>query len=305
VFVAKPKDQGEHVALVPEDGPTRLGVGTRKLLTIVASLALLTMFGVTGAYWYWTSHEARRLGEDLAAGNFASIPKLKRLADKGIPDAQFWLGAAYVDGQGVAKDLREAIRLFRLAGEKGQPEAQSSIAHLYFDERRTDLVSKDEALTWLRKAAEGGQPYAQATLSGLYSRGDNVPKSDAEAVRLMLMAATNGYSYAQLMMAKRFLQGDGVGRDDGKAIDWLRLSAAQQNTMALELLGSSYADGRGVSKDLVKAYMWKVIAAANSPNEPFVRWRDEVGRQLTQAQRDQGYEDARVCVQKKKLNNCD
>ncbi len=44
-------------------------------------------------------------------------------ADRDHAGAQSRLGKCYLDGQGVPRDPREAVRLFRCAAEKSEPEA--------------------------------------------------------------------------------------------------------------------------------------------------------------------------------------
>ncbi len=53
---------------------------------------------------------------------------LKPFADKGQPAAQSELGYMYEDGLGVAIDLSEAVRWYRLAAEQGDPYSQTRLA---------------------------------------------------------------------------------------------------------------------------------------------------------------------------------
>ena len=48
-----------------------------------------------------------------------SIAELKAKAEKGNADAQFKLGVCYDHGDGVAKNLVEAVKWFREAAEQG------------------------------------------------------------------------------------------------------------------------------------------------------------------------------------------
>jgi TPR repeat protein len=49
----------------------------------------------------------------------------------GHPYAQHYLGVMYEQGQGVARDYREAARWFRAAAEQGVASAQLKLARLY------------------------------------------------------------------------------------------------------------------------------------------------------------------------------
>jgi hypothetical protein len=68
----------------------------------------------------------------------------RKAADQGNANAQYNLGVAYDNGEGVLKDEAEAVR-------------------------------------WYRKAAEQGNSLAQYNLAGAYINGEGVPKNEAEA----------------------------------------------------------------------------------------------------------------------------
>ncbi len=59
------------------------------------------------------------------------IEELRLAAEQGDADAQFSLGAAYVQGTDVGLDLVEAERWFRRAAEQGHAGAQTVLRELY------------------------------------------------------------------------------------------------------------------------------------------------------------------------------
>jgi hypothetical protein len=71
----------------------------------------------------------------------------------GDADAQYQLGRAYLDGQGVAKDPKQAARWLYLAAMKGQYEAQAVFGSLLF---KGQVVPRDGAkgLMWLKLAVD-------------------------------------------------------------------------------------------------------------------------------------------------------
>ena len=58
------------------------------------------------------------------------IREWRAAADRGEAWAQFNLGLAYDKGDGVEKDLREAVRWYRKAAEQGDKEAQRALQKL-------------------------------------------------------------------------------------------------------------------------------------------------------------------------------
>jgi len=57
----------------------------------------------------------------------SSFKNQKLLAEQGDAEAQLNLGDMYSDGEGIAKDDREAVKWYRLAAEQGNKIAQYSI----------------------------------------------------------------------------------------------------------------------------------------------------------------------------------
>jgi uncharacterized protein len=75
----------------------------------------------------------------------------------GDPEAQYHLGRMYLDGQGVAKDTKQAIRWLWLAADKGQYQAQAVVGALLF---KGQSVPRDGArgLMWLMLARDAATP---------------------------------------------------------------------------------------------------------------------------------------------------
>jgi uncharacterized protein len=75
----------------------------------------------------------------------------------GDPDAQYRLGRMYLDGQGVAKDPKQAGRWLYSAATKGQYEAQAVFGGMLF---KGQLLARDGAkgLMWLRLAVDAATP---------------------------------------------------------------------------------------------------------------------------------------------------
>jgi TPR repeat protein len=94
-------------------------------------------------------------------GDHASALRvLRSLANEGDGIAQFNLGVAYGNGEGVRQDYAEAMKWYRKAVDQGVADAQTGLGHLYaFGEG----VPQDyaEAARWYRKAADQGSVQAQ------------------------------------------------------------------------------------------------------------------------------------------------
>jgi TPR repeat protein len=65
-------------------------------------------------------------------GDYATALRLWRpLAEQGFANAQNNLGLMYANGQGVARDNREAVKWYRLAAEQGFAQAQYNLGFMY------------------------------------------------------------------------------------------------------------------------------------------------------------------------------
>ena len=81
--------------------------------------------------------ELNQLGYDYNFGkngkpqDYAQAVKYYRLAaDQGLAEAQYNLALCYEKGQGVAKNLNEAIRLYRMVAATGDDDAKKALARL-------------------------------------------------------------------------------------------------------------------------------------------------------------------------------
>ncbi len=76
------------------------------------------------------------------------------------------MGYCYYSGEGVKKDLTEALKWCRKSAEQGFAEAECSLGYCY---QNGEGVKKDlaEAEKWYRKAADHGKKDAKEALEKL------------------------------------------------------------------------------------------------------------------------------------------
>jgi hypothetical protein len=117
-----------------------------------------------------------------------------RAAEKGVPEAQFWIGVAYDRQQFGIGDKQGAIKWFKQAAEHGYVDAEVALGRCYED---GDGVEENYALAaeWYRKAAEhvpdlGGAGQGRNNLGILYMDGLGVPKDYVQAAMWFSLAGT-------------------------------------------------------------------------------------------------------------------
>jgi hypothetical protein len=119
-------------------------------------------------------------------------------AEQGNADAQYSLAMKYVNGWGVPKDEKEAVKWLRLAGEQGHDVAQFTVSSMYADGQGVPKDEK-EAVKWMRLAAEQGFASAQLSLGAKYYLGTGVPKDNVPAYMWANIAGANGLDVKELI----------------------------------------------------------------------------------------------------------
>ena len=96
----------------------------------------------------------------------ADIAALRKKAEAGDAEAQYNLGECFLNGDGVAKDMAEAVKWWRKAAEQGAVWAQYNLGVCFYEGNGVDK-DHSEAVKWYRKAAEQGYAPARDALRRL------------------------------------------------------------------------------------------------------------------------------------------
>src|SRR5215470_13004183 len=123
--------------------------------------------------WGWTVSLVACLTQPAAADYAAAqtaYQACKAPAEAGDAQCQNYLGVLYENGLGVAPDLAEAIRWFRLAAVQGNADAENNLGAAFQFGRG---VPKDaaEAARWYGMSADRGNAAAANNLAVLYATG--------------------------------------------------------------------------------------------------------------------------------------
>ena len=225
-------------------------------------------------------------------GDYAhAIRILRPLAAQGDASAQYFLGLMHERGEGVAQDLQETLKWFRLAAVQGNDRAQFSLGRMCLNGKG---VPKDyqEAVKWFRLAAAQGNERAKKTLERpemvaaaqnlattqtqlqqpQNSASNRIPTFDdgkeaynngdyTQAIKTWVPLAAQGHAGAQNNLGVIYVMGKGVIRDDREALKWFRLAAAQGDANAQYSLGSMYKTGYGITQNYQEALKWFRLAA--------------------------------------------
>lgn len=179
-----------------------------------------------------------------------AISLYRNAALRGHADAQNRLGVCFENGSGVEKDPLQAARWYGMAAEQGNEEAQHNLNNIV------------RTVAWMRKAAERGNAIDQFNLGICFAKGEGVEKDPVQAAFWYRKAAEQGDAPAQNNLGICFKEGEGVEQDFGQAEYWYRKAAEQGNAQAHFNLGQLYINGEGVVQDDRQACVHFLIAGA-------------------------------------------
>ncbi|MBQ7503255.1 sel1 repeat family protein [bacterium] len=238
---------------------------TDSKIKLVCFVIAAVLFVAIAIAFHYDSEGAKRQSAGSpsalpAAEQLASFERGLRLAEQGDAEAQKNLAVRYHKGDGVPRDLTEAVKWYRKAAEQGNADAQNLLGWCY---QFGESVPQDygEAVKWYRQSADQGNSDAQCSLAGCYLDGKGVSKDLTEAARWYRKSAEQGNARGQRFLGCCYREGLGVSRDDSEAAKWFRKAAEQGDSDAQCFLGRCYDDGIGVSRNMTEAVKWYRMSA--------------------------------------------
>ena len=141
------------------------------------------------------------------------------------------LGAAYLTGQGVPRDLAKSAYWYERAASAGDPLSQNLVGYYY---QNGMGVSRDSvrAVQWYQRAADGGFLEAKVNLAVAYLWGMGVQKDAQFAVKLLRQAAAKNCGLADAYLGEIYAYGIGVPADQSLARNWYERGAHAKNSIA-------------------------------------------------------------------------
>ena len=176
---------------------------------------------------------------------------------------ELWLGFTYARGLGgKAINAETAYRHYRKSAQLGNPAGYLMVALCLRDGVGTGMGPSKAAKSYLNEAVKLGNTDAMYEMGLLYSNGVFVDKNLTEAVKWFRRAAEAGNSYGIYELACCYENGRGVQKDLVKAASLFRLSATAGNRYGQFMIARCYEGGIGVEQDKHEAIKWYKKAAA-------------------------------------------
>lgn len=166
-------------------------------------------------------------------------------------NAQTRLASFYYEGNGVPRQLEEALRWYRSAAESGHAGACNSVGRFYTLGMGVKKNPR-EALKWYAEGARRGNKNSYMFLGQTYETGEGMEDS-SEAFKWFKRAADAGLPSGQIKVATMYCTGDGVAPNYKEALLWYEKAAKQHDARAFTGLGYLNEQGYGVRQNLAKA----------------------------------------------------
>jgi TPR repeat protein len=198
---------------------------------------------------------------ETISNRWGSVPleKITQSAEHGEVTAQYYLGCAYKDGNGVEKDMVESFKWVNLAAQQGLARAQRNLGWDYENGFGVE-TNPSEAVIWYQKAAQQGDAQAQFNLGWMYENGVNVSQDYGKAAKFYRLAAEQGHSMAQNNLGWLYFHlHEGVPQNSDEGIKWFQKSAEQGETLGEENLARSYAMLGYTNFAAAEAWMRKAV----------------------------------------------
>lgn len=160
---------------------------------------------------------------------------LAPLGERNDCAAQYYLGRMRARGEGIDKDLMQALRWWNASAGRGERWAQVEIGSLY-EHGRGIVQDSAKALKWYRRAADDGLAEAQVRVGYFYDNGIGVTKNHNLARQWYIRAAVQGEKNAYHNLAVHYAKGLGVPADRQKALAWLKKARPHQRCESEDVL---------------------------------------------------------------------
>ncbi len=186
---------------------------------------------------------------------------------------QFNMGMRYYLGNGVEKNMTEAVKCFRQAADRKNAEGQYMLGRCYhYGKGVTQDYAKAIALYF--EAADQGLVQAQTGLGCCYHLGEGVPQDYVQAFEWTRKAADQGYKTAQNNLGVCYENGIGVAQNYAKAVEYYFKAADQNEDMSQYRLGYCYEHGKGVMKNKRVAADYYLLATRNGNSSAEKAYRE-------------------------------
>jgi TPR repeat protein len=184
---------------------------------------------------------------------------LLKAAEADFPQAMYYVGNCYMNGDGLTKNAEQALKWYKLAAGKNNAHAQWSLAQCYRTGKGT-TVNYDQALYWYAESLSKGygRTFKQLITDSIpnspfatYAKGMKAyyDKDYDAALKYFKVVEKAKITDGKVMEAIIFAN-SAYAKCNLKKSTKLFKEAAKTNAQAMYLLGMLYEAGKGVEQNM-------------------------------------------------------
>jgi len=182
-------------------------------------------------------------------------------AKSGNREAQFAYSVKLMEGKHVEKDVELGLSMMKAAADAEHPIALFNYANHLVDQRPTSATYR-KVLPLYQKAAEFRLADAYYALAKIYEEGlANGINNPQEAKVWLEKAARSGIDTAQVELAIKLLGNEPSPEDQRQAFGWFQTAASSGNVIAQNRLAHMHFKGIGVAQSDVEGAKWHILAS--------------------------------------------
>lgn len=190
---------------------------------------------------------------------FDSFTKASTSNDK---KANFNLGLCYLNGRGVERDTKIALKKIESLAKSGYPDALNLLGELHAS---GELFKQNhqKAIKYYTQAEQAGSETALINLAKCHLLGLGVSINSKEAFNIYVKGSNKSNAEAINKLGEMYEAGNIIFQDIEKAFNYYSQASLLGSDNASKNLGKMYYDGIHVAKDVVKASNYFMDANEN------------------------------------------
>jgi hypothetical protein len=172
--------------------------------TLFLACLILPSMSTLSAFAAASEPELEKAHDEVKAKHYTkAYAKFKDMGEHDCPFSNCILGVMNQKGEGVKKNIDQAIKYYERSAQLGLADAELHLARLLNSEEAGARKDTSIAMKWLHMAAEHGSAEAQLWLGKLYLKGAPGIKRDAFIAQIWLhKAADQGLSEAKVVLSR-------------------------------------------------------------------------------------------------------
>jgi TPR repeat protein len=190
----------------------------------------------------------------------AEIKVLQAGAFSGDAKYQCEYAKRLLNGNGLERNIAEAIKWFVKSAEQGNADAQASLGSIYWLGQNGD-IDYVKSYGWYLMAANQGHSGSEYLVGYCLTTGTGTPQDIKLGATWYLKSARHGEMRGQYSIACCYNTGRGMERNEEEAIAWFRKAADQGHAESINVLACKHLLKGEI--DFAKAYAKKTADKGN------------------------------------------